>query len=75
MKFHENPSNWNGVVPLGRTDMTKKIVAFRNFVKRPIKDTVYFLKRHSINNTSCIIIISSSNSSIGGSSSNNNYLQ
>jgi len=32
-KFHENPFNGSGVVPSGRTDMTKLIVAFRNFAK------------------------------------------
>jgi hypothetical protein len=33
MKFHENPSSGIRVVPCGRTDMTKLIVAFRNFAK------------------------------------------
>jgi len=23
MKFHENPSSWNGLVPCGKTDMKK----------------------------------------------------
>jgi len=35
MKFHENSSSGNRVVPCGQTDrwteMTKQIVAFRNF--------------------------------------------
>jgi len=37
--FHENPSSGSRVVPCGqtdaRTDMTKLIVVFRNFVKSP----------------------------------------
>jgi len=33
MKFHENPSSGSLVVPCGRTDMTKLVVAFRNFAK------------------------------------------
>ena len=41
IKFKENPSSGNRVVPCGRTDMTQLIVVFRNFVntsknKRPI---------------------------------------
>jgi hypothetical protein len=35
IKFHENPVRSNRVVPCGRTDMTKLIVAFRNFAKAP----------------------------------------
>jgi len=39
IKFHENPSSWSRVVPCGRTDrrtdMTKPIVAFRNFANAP----------------------------------------
>ena len=31
IKFHQNPSNGGRVVPCGRTDITKLIVAFRNF--------------------------------------------
>ena len=34
IKFNESPSSWNGFVPCGQregqTDMTKRIVAFRN---------------------------------------------
>jgi hypothetical protein len=37
MKFHENPSSGNGVDPCGRTDMTKLMVAFRNFANAPKK--------------------------------------
>jgi hypothetical protein len=33
IKFRENPFSGNRVVPCGRTDMTKVIVAFRNFAK------------------------------------------
>jgi hypothetical protein len=35
MKFNENPSIGSPIVPSGRTDMTKLIVAFRNFVDAP----------------------------------------
>jgi hypothetical protein len=35
IKFHENPSSGSGVVPCGRTEKTKLIVAFRNFTKAP----------------------------------------
>jgi len=35
MKFHENPSNGDRVVLCGRTDMTKLIVALRNFANAP----------------------------------------
>ena len=39
MKFHENPFDGSRVVPCGRmdgrTDITKLIVAFRNFAKAP----------------------------------------
>ena len=33
VKFHKNPSNGNGFVPCGRTDMTNRIVAFPNYAK------------------------------------------
>jgi len=33
LKFYENSSSASRVVPCGRTDMTKLIVAFRNFAK------------------------------------------
>ena len=33
IKFHQSPSSGSRVVPYGQTDMTKLIVAFRNFVK------------------------------------------
>ena len=35
IKFHENSSSVRQVVPCGRTDMTKLIVAFRKFAKVP----------------------------------------
>jgi len=38
IKFHENPSSGRGVVPCGRTDMTKLIVAFRGFANAPKND-------------------------------------
>jgi hypothetical protein len=37
IKFRENPSNGSRVVPYGRRDMTKLIVAFRNFTNSPKK--------------------------------------
>ena len=43
MKFHDNPLSGSGVVPCGRTDgqtdISKLIVAFRNFGNAPEKDT------------------------------------
>jgi len=35
IKFHENPSSRSRVVPCGQADMTKLIVAFRNFANQP----------------------------------------
>jgi len=35
IKFHENPSSESRVVPCGRTNITKHIVAFRNFANAP----------------------------------------
>jgi hypothetical protein len=35
IKFHQNPTNGCRVVPYGQTDMTKLIVAFRNFANAP----------------------------------------
>jgi hypothetical protein len=35
IKFHENPSSENRVVPYRQTNMTKLIVAFRNFANAP----------------------------------------
>jgi hypothetical protein len=32
IKFRQNPSSGSRVLPCGQTDMTKLIVAFRNFV-------------------------------------------
>ena len=39
IKFHQNPSSGSRVVPCGRTDMTKLIVAFRNFANAPKKES------------------------------------
>jgi hypothetical protein len=45
IKFHENPSSESRVVQClwtdGRTDITKLVVAFRNFVKAPKKENVF----------------------------------
>jgi hypothetical protein len=35
IKFHQNPPSRSGVVPCTGTDMTKLIVAFRNFANAP----------------------------------------
>ena len=43
IKFHENPSSESRVVPCGPTDMTKLIVAFRNFVNAP--KTLHYAQR------------------------------
>ena len=37
IKLHQNPSSGSRVVPCGRTDVTKLIVIFRNFVSAPNK--------------------------------------
>ena len=41
VELHENLSNGSRVVPCGQTDMTKLIVAFRNFVNGPVNYTVH----------------------------------
>jgi hypothetical protein len=48
IKFHENPSSRNRVVPPGRTDMTQLVLVLRNFANWPRKRSVYFLKLTSI---------------------------
>ena len=35
IKFHPSPSSGSRVIPCGQTDMTKLIVAFRNFANAP----------------------------------------
>jgi hypothetical protein len=35
IKFYQNPSNGSRIFPCGQTDMTKLIVAFRNFANAP----------------------------------------
>jgi hypothetical protein len=42
IKFHENPSSGKQVVPFGQTDMTKLIIAFRNFANAP-KNELFFV--------------------------------
>jgi hypothetical protein len=37
VKLHEISSSESRVIPCGRTDMTKLIVAFRNFANAPVK--------------------------------------
>ena len=49
MKFHENPYSWVRIITCGRTDirtdeqteMTKLIVAFRNFANAPKMGNVF----------------------------------
>jgi len=52
MKFHDNPSSVSGFVARGltdrRTDMTKLIVAFRNFAKAPKMLVCLFFSTHFI---------------------------
>jgi hypothetical protein len=43
IKFHENLSSWNSAVPCGETNMTKPIVAFRNFANAPKTSHVLLL--------------------------------
>jgi len=49
IKFHENPSSGSRVIPYERTDrqtnITKLIVAFRNFAKAPEKIGKSSIKR------------------------------
>jgi len=40
IKFHENPSSGHRLVPCGRTDMTKLIVALRDFAKAAYKSNI-----------------------------------
>ena len=40
IKFRENPFSGSRVIPYGRTDMTKLIVAYRNFANASKKKTV-----------------------------------
>jgi len=35
IKFHENPSSGSRIVPCGRTDMMKLIIAFRSLANAP----------------------------------------
>ena len=53
IKFHENPSSGSRVVPCGQTDMTKLIVAFRNFVNAP--KNVHSVPLSSVN--SCFVLV------------------
>jgi hypothetical protein len=46
IKFQENTSSGSRVVPCGRTDMTKLIVAFRNSTNAPKNSTVPFAFTH-----------------------------
>jgi hypothetical protein len=57
IKFHQNPSNGSQVVSCGTTDMTKLIVAFRNFANVPKK--WYLNKQSSIFTTQiCALLVS-----------------
>jgi len=46
VKFHDNPSSGSRVVPCGQTDVTKLIVAPRNFANSP----KYSFKNHKRKN-------------------------
>ena len=48
IKFNENPSSGSRVIPCGRTDMTKPIVAFRNFANAPKKTYLYLCHEYHI---------------------------
>jgi hypothetical protein len=41
-EFHENPPSVSRVVACGRTEITKLIVAFRNFANAPKKESFLF---------------------------------
>jgi hypothetical protein len=43
IRFHENPSSGNRIVPCGRTDITNLIVTFRNFSNAPKNQHVFIL--------------------------------
>jgi hypothetical protein len=40
INFHQNPSSGSRIVPCGRTDFTKLIVAFRDFANVPPNDVI-----------------------------------
>ena len=44
IKFNKHPSCGSQVVPHGRTDMTNRIVAFRNFANAPKMDSSIILR-------------------------------
>ena len=46
IKFHQNPSSGSQVIPYGQTDMTKLIVAFRNFANAPNNQHITSLDRY-----------------------------
>ena len=48
VKFHENPSSGRCIVPCGRTDMSKLIVALRNFWNAPEMFTSYLVEHMEI---------------------------
>jgi hypothetical protein len=39
IRFYQNPFSGSRVIPCGQTDVTKQIVAFRNFANAPKKQT------------------------------------
>jgi len=45
IKFYEDPSSGSRVVPCGRTDMTKLIVAFCNYTNAP---KIYYIKTYAL---------------------------
>ena len=51
IKFHQNPPIGSRVVPCGQTDMTKLIVAFRNFANarnKPYTEALHDVSQHAL---------------------------
>jgi hypothetical protein len=57
IKFHENPSSGVPVVPCGQTDMTKLIVAFRNFSNAPKTNRLHSMSQYA---AVCIAVFATS---------------
>jgi hypothetical protein len=55
IKLHENPSSGNGGAPYGRADMTKLVVAFRNFAIVPTNTRQSGIKKTARNLRSVVL--------------------
>ena len=55
IKFHENWSSGSRVVSCGRAEMTKLIVAFRNFAKAPKKERHVYYCMHVLPASRCFL--------------------